>query len=649
MFSDSDIAKSFKCGEKKTAYIASYGLAPFFKNQIITTLNNMSMPYFVHMFDESLCDSTHSKQMDCHVRFWDNIQKCVITRYLGAQFMGHGNAGKLLEHFVESLKGLKQKNILQISMDGPNVNWKFYRDMCRELFDDPGGPKPVELGSCGLHIVHGAFKYGCTASEWDLKSVLWSMYQLLKDSPARREDYESITSSTMYPLKFCAHRWVENVTVAQRAIDVLPAMKVYVDTLIKEKRQPKNNKLFSTVKEAVNDVLFYAKLHFFLSVAKQFQEFLKVYQTDRPMVPFLRRDLDFLLRGLMKRCIASDVLEKATSTLKLTKISVSQEDNLLNYKKVDVGFQADKELKTLVVTKQISEREYLQFRMSCKKFLVKCVEKLLDKSPLSYSFVRSASAFDPNFMVSNQEESLAKLKRAVSVLNNCNRVADNDCDDVIWQYQHFVDNVVKTNEMEFRNFSHKNENLRLDNFFVKFIDGQDEYNKLWTVIKMVLVLSHGQATVERGFSINKQVLEVNMQRKSLEAQRIICDEILYRGGILKVPMTKPLLLAVSASRSKYQQDLERKREEKNRGEKRKEIQEELDKVRQTKKQKVDEAKSCISTSKDLAEEAERCDPRTAVLKITQSNALRRRADILTMESAQLDHKIAELKKNAEKV
>ena len=53
MFSDSDIAKSFKCGEKKTAYIASYGLAPFFKNQIITTLNNMSMPYFVHMFDES--------------------------------------------------------------------------------------------------------------------------------------------------------------------------------------------------------------------------------------------------------------------------------------------------------------------------------------------------------------------------------------------------------------------------------------------------------------------------------------------------------------------------------------------------------------------------------------------------------------------
>ena len=61
---------------------------------------------------------------------------------------------------------------------------------------------------------------------------------------------------------------------------------------------------------------------------------------------------------------------------------------------------------------------------------------------------------------------------------------------------------------------------------------------------------------------------------------------------------------------------------------------------------MDEAKSCIAINKDLSEEAERCDPRTVVLKITQSNTLRRRADTLNMESAQLDKKIAKLKKNA---
>ena len=69
----------------------------------------------------------------------------------------------------------------------------------------------------------------------------------------------------------------------------------------------------------------------------------------------------------------------------------------------------------------------------------------------------------------------------------------------------------------------------------------------------------------------------------------------------------------------------------------------LDKVYQTKKEKVDEAKSCIATSKDLSEEAERCDPRTTVLKITQFNALRRRAETLNMDSAQLDKKMLIIK------
>ena len=36
--------------------------------------------------------------------------------------------------------------------------------------------------------------------------------------------------------------------------------------------------------------------------------------------------------------------------------------------------------------------------------------------------------------------------------------------------------------------------------------GKDVYSKLWNVVRMLLVLSHGQAAVERGFSINKQVI-----------------------------------------------------------------------------------------------------------------------------------------------
>ena len=48
------------------------------------------------------------------------------------------------------------------------------------------------------------------------------MWYLFVDAPARREDYETITKSTVYPLLFCATRWLEDVPVAERAIQIWP-------------------------------------------------------------------------------------------------------------------------------------------------------------------------------------------------------------------------------------------------------------------------------------------------------------------------------------------------------------------------------------------------------------------------------------------
>ena len=55
-----------------------------------------------------------------------------------------------------------------------------------------------------------------------MESLLRSMWYLFVDAPARHEDYETITKSTVYPLHFCATRWLENVPVAERAIQIWP-------------------------------------------------------------------------------------------------------------------------------------------------------------------------------------------------------------------------------------------------------------------------------------------------------------------------------------------------------------------------------------------------------------------------------------------
>ena len=71
--------------------------------------------------------------------------------------MGHERAEDLVKHFHEVCGQLNENNVLQISMDDPNVNWKFY-DIIKQEIKSPGSPKLLDLGSCGLHTVHGAFK-----------------------------------------------------------------------------------------------------------------------------------------------------------------------------------------------------------------------------------------------------------------------------------------------------------------------------------------------------------------------------------------------------------------------------------------------------------------------------------------------------------
>ena len=48
---------------------------------------------------------------------------------------------------------------LKVSMDGPNVNWKFVDMFSHQLIDEYSTTF-LNIGSCGLHIIHGAFKHG---------------------------------------------------------------------------------------------------------------------------------------------------------------------------------------------------------------------------------------------------------------------------------------------------------------------------------------------------------------------------------------------------------------------------------------------------------------------------------------------------------
>ena len=56
-------------------------------------------------------------------------------------------------------------------------------------------------------------------------------------------------------------------------------------------------------------------------------------------------------------------------------------------------------------------------------------------------------------------------------------------------------------------------------------DRDKKYEDLWSEMKLCFILSHGNASVESGFSVSKHLLVENLLEESLVSQRVICDSI----------------------------------------------------------------------------------------------------------------------------
>ena len=59
--------------------------------------------------------------------------------------------------------------MLQMSMDGPAVNWKFF-DALMKYRSECELPQLINIGSCSLHTVHGALKTAVESTSWNIKA-----------------------------------------------------------------------------------------------------------------------------------------------------------------------------------------------------------------------------------------------------------------------------------------------------------------------------------------------------------------------------------------------------------------------------------------------------------------------------------------------
>ena len=161
-----------------------------------------------------------------------------------------------------------------------------------------------------------------------------------------------MTGSSEYPLHFCGTRWVEDKMVAEKLIKLRPNMIKVFDfwnSLCKSK-QPCSKSCKNT-KKGTEDPLTVTKLHFFSFVAGLLQPFLKVFQRDEPMIPFLGNNIRSIYISSLELIVKAKVLENVVS-YDLLQV-VNNDDNLLQTKRIHVGFAAESKIKRFLQTKQV--------------------------------------------------------------------------------------------------------------------------------------------------------------------------------------------------------------------------------------------------------------------------------------------------------
>jgi hypothetical protein len=101
--------------------------------QNYNTLLKTCVAYTV-IFDEAFNKISQKGQMDIILRFYNIEEDTVCTKYYNSVFLGRARATDIFESFKLGLKSLHLDKMINISMDGPNVNWKLIKLLKSELW-----------------------------------------------------------------------------------------------------------------------------------------------------------------------------------------------------------------------------------------------------------------------------------------------------------------------------------------------------------------------------------------------------------------------------------------------------------------------------------------------------------------------------------
>ena len=80
------------------------------------------------------------------------------------------------------------EKVPQPSVDGPNVIWDMFQTLHQKHKENEHSVT-INIGSCGLYRIHGAFQIGFKSQNWNFDKIFRAMYNMFSDSLARCKIY----------------------------------------------------------------------------------------------------------------------------------------------------------------------------------------------------------------------------------------------------------------------------------------------------------------------------------------------------------------------------------------------------------------------------------------------------------------------------
>ncbi|CAF1507253.1 unnamed protein product [Rotaria sp. Silwood1] len=499
MFPDSSIAAKFSIQSNKMSYVISHGLGPYFKKKIIDDVKKTDK--FVLIFDEQT-NNQNKKQLDMWFRYWCNEKKLVVNRFYKTVTLGHAYARTIRDIIIESFAtdGLDLKKLLMLSRDNPNVNIALEKMIDSEM--QKQGSSLLKLGSCSIHIVHNAFKNGLLISKWHVENFCLDLYSWFKCSPARQEDFKNVLEE--------------------------------IDSLLEK-------------------TILYFSITRWILMGKVVKRIIK------PLVHVLYHEMTELFRDVLSSFLKIDVVQHKSGQ-ELLNITLDQSNLWRSEKEIRIGEQTTK----LISSLNFDEKK--SFYQDVRKIYETIGNYLKKNLPLDNILLRDLQVL--NYSSKSDATSNDKILRVARAIPNLfdDKEIDNLTNEWILYCFESIDEswIIKDKYVDSNGLDHIKYHS-IDYYWSKVFsiltsNGTPKYQTLAKLIRNVLIVAHGNADVERGFSINSHIVTDDrtlLSETSINGLRLVHDGVKYfgSGSTHKVPITSDMINVVKKSSSNYRDEL----------------------------------------------------------------------------------------------